>query len=143
MLCIESYNITIRMFIYPYLFFLPFLTSSMEFMSAKFYILLTFLKNKKKLHKELPGRYHFSSMRGLKFLCLSYNNLSGQILQFLVQLDLHYWNISYNNFEGVLLEIGVFHNASRIFVDGNTQLSGGIHELKLPSLQIQEEKTRP
>lgn len=69
MLWIESYNITIRMFIYPYLFFFfPFITSSMEFMSAKFYILLTFLKNKKKLHKELPGRYHFSSMRGLKFL---------------------------------------------------------------------------
>lgn len=107
-------------------------------------LLLTDISLKKKnLHKELPGRYHFSSMRGLKFLCLSYNNLSGQILQFLVQLDLHYWNISYNNFEGVLLEIGVFHNASRIFVDGNTQLSGGIHELKLPSLQIQEEKTRP
>lgn len=67
-----------------------------------------------------------------------------QILQFLVQLDLHYLNISYNNFEGVLLEIGVFHNASRIFVDGNThQLSGGMHELKLPTFQIQEEKTKP
>lgn len=41
----------------------------------------------------------------------------------------------------MLLEIGVFHNASRIFVDGNTQLSGGIHELKPPTLQIREEKT--
>lgn len=69
MLCIESYNITIRMFIYPYLFFFFSLYNIIYGVHVCQILLLTDISLKKKnLHKELPGRYHFSSMRGLKFL---------------------------------------------------------------------------
>ncbi|KAI3851152.1 hypothetical protein MKX03_021510 [Papaver bracteatum] len=75
-----------------------------------------------------------TSLKGLESLNLSHNNLSGiipkglEILMTLVELDL-----SYNNLEGAVPQDGVFQNASKFSVDGNSKLCGGIPVLKLQS----------
>ncbi|XWS56705.1 hypothetical protein CRYUN_Cryun09bG0108600 [Craigia yunnanensis] len=73
-----------------------------------------------------------SSLRGIQVMDLARNNLSSQIPKFLESLALIYLNLSFNDFEGEVPVKGVFGNATRISVVGNTRLCGGIHELQLP-----------
>ncbi|XP_026378559.1 receptor kinase-like protein Xa21 [Papaver somniferum] len=74
---------------------------------------------------------------GLESLTLSHNNLSGVIpkgfenLTTLIGLDL-----SYNNLEGAVPNDGVFENASKFSVEGNSKLRGGIPVLKLPKCSV-------
>ncbi|KAJ0558149.1 putative protein kinase RLK-Pelle-LRR-XII-1 family [Helianthus annuus] len=73
-----------------------------------------------------------SSLKGLVELDISHNNLSGQIPRFLERFLLEYLNLSYNDFEGEVPQLGVFANASAFSVLGNNRLCGGIVELGLP-----------
>ncbi|KAK9137924.1 hypothetical protein Sjap_008518 [Stephania japonica] len=41
-------------------------------------------------------------------------------------------DLSFNNFEGAVPTVGLFHNANAFSILGNTKLCGGIPELKLP-----------
>ncbi|KAK2634890.1 hypothetical protein Ddye_029682 [Dipteronia dyeriana] len=73
-----------------------------------------------------------SSLRGLRKIDLSRNNLSGQIPKFLETLALENLNLSFNDLEGEVPIKGIFANASAISVVGNNRLCGGIIELRLP-----------
>ncbi|XP_058109125.1 probable LRR receptor-like serine/threonine-protein kinase At3g47570 [Magnolia sinica] len=84
----------------------------------------------------------FSTLKGLRYLDLSRNNLSGKIPRYLEKFALEYLNLSFNNFEGELPKQGVFGNASRVSVLGNSKLCGGIHELQLPPCSSQASKKR-
>ncbi|XP_058110146.1 putative receptor-like protein kinase At3g47110 isoform X2 [Magnolia sinica] len=84
----------------------------------------------------------FSTLKGLRYLDLSRNNLSGKIPRYLEKFALEYLNLSFNNFEGELPKQGVFGNASRLSVLGNSKLCGGIHELQLPPCSSQASKNR-
>ncbi|KAK2632676.1 hypothetical protein EUGRSUZ_L01244 [Eucalyptus grandis] len=77
-------------------------------------------------------------LKGIRFLDLSNNNLSGQIPEFLVNLSssLQFLNLSFNNLEGEVTVQGIFGNTSAFKVDGNKELCGGIPELHLPSLAL-------
>ncbi|XP_052875595.1 probable LRR receptor-like serine/threonine-protein kinase At3g47570 [Gossypium arboreum] len=81
---------------------------------------------------EGPIPTSLSSLRGLEALDLSDNNLSGGIPEFLVRFGaLKYLNLSFNVLEGLIPSEGVFKNASATFVEGNSKLCGGIHELHM------------
>ena len=92
-----------------------------------------------KLQYLYMGRNHFpgiippsfESLRGLQYLDLSNNNLSGQIPKFL-EVFVYFLNLSYNHFEGDVPTNGVFKNTSATFLEGNVQLCGGISEFQLP-----------
>ncbi|KAJ0551207.1 putative protein kinase RLK-Pelle-LRR-XII-1 family [Helianthus annuus] len=73
-----------------------------------------------------------SSLKGLVELDISHNNLSGQIPRFLERFLLEYLNLSYNDFEGEVPQLGVFANASAFSILWNNRLCGGIVELGLP-----------
>ncbi|XP_039169170.1 probable LRR receptor-like serine/threonine-protein kinase At3g47570 [Eucalyptus grandis] len=77
----------------------------------------------------------FEGLKGLRFLNLSNNNLSGQVPEFLVNLSssLQFLNLSFNNLEGEVPVRGIFGNNSAFKVDGNQELCGGIPELHLLS----------
>ncbi|XP_058006827.1 probable LRR receptor-like serine/threonine-protein kinase At3g47570 [Hevea brasiliensis] len=82
-----------------------------------------------------------SSLRGLQELDISNNNLSGEIPEFLGDLIyLQVLNLSYNNFEGVVPVGGVFKNASRTSVIGNSRLCGGTPEFHLPGCNFKRSK---
>ncbi|KAJ9175876.1 hypothetical protein P3X46_014384 [Hevea brasiliensis] len=82
-----------------------------------------------------------SSLRGLQELDISNNNLSGEIPEFLGDLIyLKVLNLSYNNFEGVVPVGGVFKNASRTSVIGNSRLCGGTPEFHLPGCNFKHSK---
>ncbi|KAG5608671.1 hypothetical protein H5410_019952 [Solanum commersonii] len=66
----------------------------------------------------------FSSLRGLRVLDLSRNNLSGQVPKYLEDFKFQLLNLSFNDFEGVLPNEGVFKNATAISVIGNPKLCG-------------------
>ncbi|XP_058110897.1 putative receptor-like protein kinase At3g47110 [Magnolia sinica] len=83
----------------------------------------------------------FSALRGLRFLDLSHNNFSGKIPEYLEKLlVLQYLDLSFNNLEGELPKRGVFGNASRVSVLGNSKLCGGIEEFQLPACPSQASK---
>ncbi|XP_028070217.1 putative receptor-like protein kinase At3g47110 [Camellia sinensis] len=67
--------------------------------------------------------------RTLQLLFLSQNNLNVYLESFNLLQNL---NLSFNNFEGEVPTQGVFSNASKISVVGNSKLCGGVAELKLP-----------
>ncbi|XP_039169165.1 putative receptor-like protein kinase At3g47110 [Eucalyptus grandis] len=77
----------------------------------------------------------FKGLKGIRFLDLSNNNLTGQIPEFLVNLSssLQFLNLSFNNLEGEVPVRGIFGNTSAFEVDGNREICGGIPELRLPS----------
>ena len=83
-----------------------------------------------------------SSLTGIQLLDLSRNNLSGKIPDYLEGLDLHYLNLSFNDFDGEVPREGVFKNTSAIFIDGNDKLCGGIPELRLPRCNNERSKKR-
>ncbi|KAK4740951.1 hypothetical protein SAY87_024539 [Trapa incisa] len=73
-----------------------------------------------------------SSFKGIRQLNLSNNRLSGQIPKFLEELPLESLDLSFNEFDGVLPEGGVFKNASAVSVVGNQKLCGGLPQFHLP-----------
>ncbi|KAK1377938.1 hypothetical protein POM88_024682 [Heracleum sosnowskyi] len=70
-------------------------------------------------------------LRGMQYVDLSRNNLSGEIPIFFETLSLIYLNLSWNNLEGEVHTKGLFANASAFSVAGNKRLCGGILELQL------------
>ncbi|KAM3338966.1 putative LRR receptor-like serine/threonine-protein kinase [Capsicum galapagoense] len=82
----------------------------------------------------------FSSLRGLHVLDLSRNNLSGQVPKYLEEFKFQFLNLSFNDFEGVLPNEGVFKNASAISVIGNPKLCGGVPNIRLPGCDIKRSK---
>ncbi|CAL5366236.1 unnamed protein product [Camellia sinensis] len=67
-----------------------------------------------------------SFLRGLSELDLANNSLSSEITAYLESfILLQSLNLSFNNFEGVVPTQGVFSNASKISVVGNSKLCGG------------------
>ncbi|KAL4599965.1 hypothetical protein ACB092_11G164500 [Castanea dentata] len=70
-----------------------------------------------------------SKLKGIQYLDLSHNNLSGQITSYMANFSR----------KDVPVE-GIFRNASAIEVKGNTGLCGGIQELHLPACPIQRSK---
>ncbi|KAK9233130.1 hypothetical protein WN943_023379 [Citrus x changshan-huyou] len=75
-----------------------------------------------------------SFLKSIKELNVSSNNLSGQIPEFLENLSvLEFLSLSYNHFEGEVPTKGVFSNKTKISLQGNMKLCGGIDELHLPS----------
>ncbi|XP_047961363.1 receptor kinase-like protein Xa21 [Salvia hispanica] len=89
------------------------------------------LPREKSLQGEVPDSLR--ALRGLEYLDLSRNNLSGMIPRFLVEFRLLYLNISFNELQGEVPSLGVFQNESAISLKGNQGLCGGIAALNLPS----------
>ncbi|KAK3434111.1 hypothetical protein EUGRSUZ_D01573, partial [Eucalyptus grandis] len=82
-------------------------------------------------HGQIPEALR--PLQGLQELDLSNNNFSGPIPSFLARLLLlKYLNLSFNQLEGQVPEGGVFLNASSVSLYGNTELCGGVPDLKLP-----------
>ncbi|RCV07455.1 hypothetical protein SEVIR_1G250300v4 [Setaria viridis] len=82
-------------------------------------------------------------MKGLEILDLSRNNFSGQIPEFLENLSsLSHLNLSFNNFSGEVPTSGVFANATKISIQGNDELCGGIYYLHLPTCSSESSKRR-
>ncbi|XP_054823871.1 probable LRR receptor-like serine/threonine-protein kinase At3g47570 [Prosopis cineraria] len=74
-----------------------------------------------------------ASLKGLRYLDLSENNLSGSVPKELQDISvLEYLNVSFNMLDGEVPKRGVFSNASAISLTGNSELCGGIPDLKLP-----------
>ncbi|MED6216232.1 hypothetical protein PIB30_005494 [Stylosanthes scabra] len=74
-----------------------------------------------------------ASLKVLQVLDLSRNDLSGTIPQELQNLtSLQYLNASFNMLEGEVPKNGVFQNTSAFSVANNSNLCGGVSELKLP-----------
>ncbi|KAG8090012.1 hypothetical protein GUJ93_ZPchr0011g27136 [Zizania palustris] len=93
------------------------------------------------LHGSIPSS--LSQLKGLQTLDLSSNNLSGQIPKFLGDITMLYsLNLSFNNFVGEVPTVGIFADASRVSIEGNDKLCGGIPNLHLPpcSLQLPKKK---
>ncbi|THG16652.1 putative receptor-like protein kinase At3g47110 [Camellia sinensis] len=84
-----------------------------------------------------------SFLRGLNELDLANNSLSGEIPVYLKSfILLQNLNLSFNNFEGVVPTQGVFSNASKISIVGNSKLCGGVAELKLPKCNFKVDENR-
>ncbi|MED6208664.1 hypothetical protein PIB30_047385 [Stylosanthes scabra] len=74
-----------------------------------------------------------ASLKVLQVLDLSRNELSGTIPQELQNLtSLQHLNASFNMLEGEVPKNGVFQNTSAFSVANNSNLCGGVSELKLP-----------
>ncbi|KAK3020365.1 hypothetical protein RJ639_047818 [Escallonia herrerae] len=84
-----------------------------------------------------------SSLRSIEVLDLSRNNLTGEIPayihNFLFLLNL---NLSFNDFEGEVPVERAFRNASKVLLDGNSKLCGGVPELKWPKCAIRNASNR-
>uniref|UniRef100_A0A7N0TRA0 non-specific serine/threonine protein kinase n=1 Tax=Kalanchoe fedtschenkoi TaxID=63787 RepID=A0A7N0TRA0_KALFE len=84
-------------------------------------------------------------LRAVDYLDLSSNNLSGGIPFELQNLSsLLTLNISFNQLEGPIPTEGIFSNVTRLYLQGNERLCGGIPELHLPKCsstnQVKNEK---
>ncbi|XP_071721898.1 uncharacterized protein [Rutidosis leptorrhynchoides] len=90
--------------------------------------------NSNSFHGKIPSSLR--SLRGLQDIDFSSNNLSGEIPDFLSSFELHYLNLSNNNFEGNVPIKGIFTNASATSVMGNSKLCGERKEANtLPKIQ--------
>ncbi|KAG5060858.1 hypothetical protein JHK87_001887 [Glycine soja] len=82
-----------------------------------------------------------ASLKCLKCLDLSRNCLSGSIPTILQNISfLEYFNVTFNILDGEVPIEGVFGNASRLVVIGNSKLCGGISELHLPPCPVKGKK---
>ncbi|CAL1358623.1 unnamed protein product [Linum trigynum] len=72
-------------------------------------------------------------LRGIQQFDVSSNNLSGEIPDIFQDMKfLQILNLSYNNLEGEVPQGGMLKNGSIVLVSGNSNLCGGVPELKLP-----------
>uniref|UniRef100_J3N941 Receptor kinase-like protein Xa21 n=1 Tax=Oryza brachyantha TaxID=4533 RepID=J3N941_ORYBR len=93
------------------------------------------------LHGTIPS--DLSELKGLQNLDLSNNNLLGPIPKFLGNITmLNSLNLSFNNFVGEVPTLGIFTNASKISIEGNDKLCGGIPNLHLPPCSSQLPKKK-
>ncbi|XP_019710029.3 LRR receptor-like serine/threonine-protein kinase EFR [Elaeis guineensis] len=84
-----------------------------------------------------------SNIKALQVLHLSHNNLTGPIPAFLKDLNLlENLKLSFNHLEGEVPVKGVFKNATRVSVEGNNRLCGGVPELHLPTCPGRSYKKR-
>ena len=84
------------------------------------------------LEGSIPGE--LKSLRGVREMDLTCNKLSGKITEFFADFRaLDYLNLSFNDFEGQVTQQGVFQNACKFSVMGNSRLCGGLPELELHS----------
>ena len=84
-----------------------------------------------------------ASLKGLRLLDVSQNNLSGSISEGLEKLlFLEQLNLSFNNFKGEVPIEGVFKNISVVSLIGNTKLCGGLPKLQLPKCLVNVMKPR-
>ncbi|KAI5669371.1 hypothetical protein M9H77_19224 [Catharanthus roseus] len=84
-----------------------------------------------------------ASLKGIQYLDLSRNNLTGKIPRGFESLTfLKYLNLSFNNLEGEIPNNGVFGNTSQIILTGNSQLCGGIPQLRFPSCPVQSKRKK-
>ncbi|KAL3038600.1 hypothetical protein AAZX31_01G142000 [Glycine max] len=82
-----------------------------------------------------------ASLKCLKCLDLSQNCLFGSIPTILQNISfLEYFNVTFNILDGEVPIEGVFGNASRLVVIGNSKLCGGISELHLPPCPVKGKK---
>ncbi|KAI4384060.1 hypothetical protein MLD38_009829 [Melastoma candidum] len=74
-----------------------------------------------------------SGLRGLQFLDLSNNNLSGEIPGYIVSfVGLQFLNLSFNHLEGEVPSGGIFRNSSAVDIRRNRKLCSTTKELFLP-----------
>ena len=84
-----------------------------------------------------------ASLKGLRLLDVSQNNLSGSISEGLEKLlFLEQLNLSFNNFKGEVPIERVFKNISVVSLIGNTKLCGGLPKLQLPKCLVNVMKPR-
>ncbi|XP_073103353.1 receptor kinase-like protein Xa21 [Elaeis guineensis] len=84
-----------------------------------------------------------SNIKALQVLDLSHNNLTGPVPAFLEDLNiLENLNLSFNHLEGEVPVKGIFKNATRVSVEGNNGLCGGVPALHLPACQGRSYKKR-
>ncbi|XP_011006849.1 PREDICTED: probable LRR receptor-like serine/threonine-protein kinase At3g47570, partial [Populus euphratica] len=82
-----------------------------------------------------------SSLRGVLQFNFSRNNLSGKIPEFFQGFNsLEMLDLSYNDFEGLIPDEGIFKNSTAVSVIGNSQLCGGNTELGLPRCKFHQPK---
>ena len=80
-------------------------------------------------------------LKGIQYLDLSHNILSGQIPSYMVNFPmLQNLNLSFNNLEGKVPVEGVFRNASAVEVYSNSALCWGIQELHMQACPSQGSK---
>ncbi|CAM0943759.1 unnamed protein product [Alopecurus aequalis] len=83
------------------------------------------------------------NLKGIMELDFSQNNLSGEIPHFFEDFTtLEYLNLSFNNLSGPVPMVGVFANASAVFVQGNPRLCTDVPMLQLPLCSASEHKRR-
>ncbi|XP_076950750.1 uncharacterized protein LOC143623771 [Bidens hawaiensis] len=82
------------------------------------------------------------SLRGLENLDVSHNNFTGGIPTYLEVIPLTSLNLSYNELSGEVPIKGVFANASSVSVNGNSQVCGGVPELRLPECRSNKKKNK-
>nr|GMD06243.1 probable LRR receptor-like serine/threonine-protein kinase At3g47570 [Ipomoea batatas] len=69
---------------------------------------------------------------------LSSNNLTGKIPEFLGKLQyLRQLNLSSNHLEGEIPTEGIFKNKTKVELDGNSHLCGGIPQFRLPKCKTE------
>ncbi|KAL8140652.1 hypothetical protein V2J09_006673 [Rumex salicifolius] len=82
------------------------------------------------------------NLRGVLSIDLSYNNLSGLIPSSLQNLRvLQFLDLSVNHLTGIVPTKGVFSGKSKVLLDGNPGLCGGVPELSLPKCRIPTKKS--
>nr|GMD04138.1 probable LRR receptor-like serine/threonine-protein kinase At3g47570 [Ipomoea batatas] len=88
------------------------------------------------IHGFIPDS--FSSLKSLETLDLSSNNLTGKIPEFLGKLQyLRQLNLSSNHLEGEIPTEGIFKNKTKVELDGNSHLCGGIPQFRLPKCKTE------
>ncbi|XP_019179632.1 PREDICTED: probable LRR receptor-like serine/threonine-protein kinase At3g47570 [Ipomoea nil] len=84
----------------------------------------------------------FTSFTSIETLDLSSNHITGEIPSFLANLSLlTYLNLSNNYLEGEVPVGGIFgnnFNSSRVYLEGNSKLCGGVRELHFPKCTTKE-----
>nr|GMD09544.1 probable LRR receptor-like serine/threonine-protein kinase At3g47570 [Ipomoea batatas] len=79
-----------------------------------------------------------SSLSELNISDLSSNNLTGKIPEFLGKLQyLRQLNLSSNHLEGEIPTEGIFKNKTKVELDGNSHLCGGIPQFRLPKCKTE------